>query len=68
MTSPNNGATFIGPKIAPITFDLQDAWAGIDTSSIELTVLEIYSGTDLLYTGKTYSGTDLTITRVSGQA
>ena len=68
MTSPNNGATFIGPKISPITFDVQDIWAGIDTWSIEITVLEIYSGTDLLYTGKTYSGTDLTITRVSGQA
>lgn len=68
MTSPNDGATFIGPKITPISFAFSDARAGIDTWSIEITIPEIYSWTDLLYTGKTYSGTDLTITLVRGQA
>lgn len=67
MTSPNDGATFVRTKFSPIVFILTDDRAGIDTWSINITVPAMYSWLDILYTGKTYSGTDLTITLISGQ-
>lgn len=67
LVSPNNGSTFIDPKISPIIFDLYDAWAGINTWSIKITLPAIYSWATLLYTGKTYSWTDFTTVLTSGQ-
>jgi len=67
MITPTNGSTYINPKINPIIFSFVDVWAGINTWSIQLTVPAIYSWATLIYTGKTYSWSDFTITTSSGQ-
>jgi len=50
-----SGSTNIDPKIDPIVFHFEDDRAGVNPDTISLTIPEIMSGIDLIYTGYTYS-------------
>jgi hypothetical protein len=61
-----NWATFLGFKNQiPLSFDITDDWAGVNTDSIKITMPTIYSGSDLLLTWYTYSWSDLQISLIS---
>jgi len=66
MNSPTNNATFIDTTINPLLFHFEDDWAWINTGTIAITIPDIYSWGELLYTWYTYSGSDLTISLVHG--
>lgn len=68
MDAPTSGATFVNTNYSPLEFTFTDDRAGIDTWTISITIPTIFSGMDILYTGKTYSGNDITITLISWSA
>lgn len=48
-------------NIDPIVFTMSDDRAGINPTTIQITIPAIMSGSTVLYTGYTYSGSDLTL-------
>lgn len=63
--SPANGDVFQNPGVSPITLEVRDTWAGVDTGKVWITIPEIMSWWQVLLTGYTYSGTDLIFSWIS---
>jgi hypothetical protein len=64
---PLSGATYVDRRnTLQVQLYFSDDRAGIDTGSIQITIPQIMSGTDVLMTGYTYSGSDLIITLSGG--
>lgn len=55
----------IDPTIDPIVFHVEDDWAGINPDTISITIAQVLSGTNILYTWHTYSWSELTITLIN---
>ena len=56
-----SSSTNIDPNIAPIIFHFEDDRAWVDPDTISITIPQIMSGLDILYTWYTYSWSDLTL-------
>jgi hypothetical protein len=41
--SPANGDVFQNPGVSPITLEVRDTWAGVDTGKVWITIPEIMS-------------------------
>lgn len=54
-------STNILTNINPIVFKMSDDRAGINPATIKITIPPVMSGSTVLYTGYTYSGSDLTL-------
>ncbi len=64
LKTPINNAQNINPD-SPIVVEVSDSWAGVNTGSVKITIPAIYSGSELLMTGYTYSWSDLSFELIS---
>ena len=61
-----NLSTFVSPsKNFAISFSMSDAWAGMDTWSVKITIPEIVSGGEVLLSSYVYSWSDLDFELIS---
>ena len=56
---PENSSDYQDYNLSGIYFFVSDSWAWVDTWKVFITIPEIYSGTELLLTGYTYSWSEL---------